>query len=293
VALVDVAVPVITFVVLTAVGMDLTPAQFREVRREPRCLVVGLLAPVVLLPLLALGLIALFRPEPAVAAGLLLVAACPIGGISNTYSYLAGASTALSVSLTTVSSAMAVGTIPAISWALEWARGQPMGFVAPAILPIQLLLMLLLPVATGMWVRQRWPQVALRARSAMQRVAFGAMAALLVIVVMSDLNGFLRDLPDTAPLSIAFIVGSFGVGWLVASLVRASRPDRFTLATEFATRNVAIATAIAVTLLGQPAFAIFAATYFLIEVPIMLGAVGWFRHRVMPGDAARAPAPAR
>jgi formiminotetrahydrofolate cyclodeaminase len=54
VALVDVAVPVITFVVLTAVGMDLTPAQFREVRREPRCLVVGLLAPVVLLPLRAL-----------------------------------------------------------------------------------------------------------------------------------------------------------------------------------------------------------------------------------------------
>ena len=78
-------------------------------------LATGLIAPVVILPGLALLLIACFVPPAHVAAGLLLVAACPIGGISNTYSYLAQASTALAVALTTLSSAAAAITIPVIS----------------------------------------------------------------------------------------------------------------------------------------------------------------------------------
>ena len=58
---------------------------------------------------------------------------------------------------------------------------------------------------------------------------------------------------------------------------RRPAPDRFTLATEFATRNVAVATAIAVTLLGRAEFALFATTYFLTELPLTLLAVAGFR----------------
>ena len=110
--------------------MDLTVAHFDRVRRRPVMLAAGLVAPVVILPALALLLDRLSAKPPAhVAAGLLLVAACPIGGISNTYSYLAQASTALSVALTTLSSALAALTIPAISRGFELALGSPMGFV--------------------------------------------------------------------------------------------------------------------------------------------------------------------
>jgi ACR3 family arsenite efflux pump ArsB len=66
-------------------------------------------------------------------------------------------------------------------------------------------------------------------------------------------------------------------GWFVGGVTGAACPDRFTLATEFATRNIAVATAIAVTLAGHVEFALFATTYFLTEAPLMLGAVMLFR----------------
>jgi predicted Na+-dependent transporter len=80
--------------------------------------------------------------------------------------------------------------------------------------------------------------------------AFIAMGALIVFVVFDHAGSFVSDLRHTVPLAIAFVVVSFAVGWLVGSVSRGSAADRFTIATEFATRNIAVATAIAVTLLA-------------------------------------------
>jgi hypothetical protein len=93
----------------------------------------------------------------------------------------------------------------------------------------------------------------------------------------ADLSRFVSGLSGTVPLALTSIASSFGVGWLSALAARATRPDRFTIATEFATRNVAVASTVAVTLLDQPAFAFFGAAYFLTEIPIMLLAVALYR----------------
>jgi len=274
---IDIAIPLITFVAMTCVGMDLTVAHFAAVRRRPMLLAAGLLAPVIILPALALFLIAFAKPPAHVAAGLLLVAACPIGGISNTYSYLAQASTALSVALTTSSSALAALTIPVISRGFELALGAPMGFSAPAVLPAQLFLMVVLPVLIGMTVRHRWPGFAARNRVAFQRTAFAAVGLLLAMIIGSNWTQFVDGFTSTVPLAFVFVLLSLISGWTVAAGLGASHSDRFTLAAEFATRNVAIATAIAVTLLGRPEFAIFGATYFLTEQPVLLTATLLYR----------------
>jgi ACR3 family arsenite efflux pump ArsB len=60
-------------------------------------------------------------------------------------------------------------------------------------------------------------------------------------------------------------------------MVTADRRDRFVLASEFGARNVGVATAIAVTILGRVEFARFAAAYAFVELPLMLGAVVLFR----------------
>ena len=83
-------------------------------------------------------------------------------------------------------------------------------------------------------------------------------------------------------------------GWMAPRLPGRRRPDRFTLAAEFATRNVAVATAIAVTLLGKPEFAIFAATYFLTEQPILLASAVIYRRATataVEATAVSAPPP--
>jgi bile acid:Na+ symporter, BASS family len=279
-ALISFVVPASTFILLIAVGLELTVADFARVRRQPAVLVTGLLGPIILLPPVALALIWLFRPSPEIAASLLLIAACPIGGISNTYSYLARASTALSVSLTALSCLAATVTMPAIGKAFEMALQAPLLLSAPIHLIIrQLVLVLLLPVAIGMSVRHWAPERADRHSPALRRMAFALTGVVLASIIADNVDAFVSGLATTVPLAIAFVAASLGVGWGAAALVTADRRDRFTIAAEFGTRNVAIALAIAVTLLGHIEFARFAVTYGLVEIPMLLGAVAIFRRR--------------
>lgn len=286
-ALLDLAVPAITFLLLLAVGLDLAPADFARVRRQHRVLAAGLVGPLLVLPPLALLLVVLSRPPSDLQAGLLLLATCPIGGISNTYSYLARASTALSVTLTACSSLLAVVTIPALAVAFRTVLGQNVGFAVP--LPLifaQVLLMLTLPVGLGMWVRFSRPLFAGRYRPYLSVFSFGGVATLIVLVIASDPVVFARGLRASVPLAASFVVASFLAGWLIGAAAGASRPDRFTLAAEFATRNIAVATAMALALAGRVGFALFATTYFLTEIPLMLGATVVYR-RSQQGHVGR------
>jgi BASS family bile acid:Na+ symporter len=275
---IDIAVPAITFILLAAIGMDLTADDFVRVRRRWMVVVAGLIGPLLLLPPIAIGLVWAFRPPLEVATGLLLVTACPIGGISNTYSYLARASTALSVTLTGTSCLLAAVTIPVVGRALELAVAQPLNLVAPIpSLLVQLLLMLAVPVALGMWVRKHRTRLADRYKRSVELSSFVGVGILLVLVIVDDPHAFAGGLSTTIPLAAAFVASSTAAGWMTATLVTGDHRERFTLAAEFGTRNLGVAIAIAVILLGRVEFARFALTYFLTEVPLMLMAIALFR----------------
>lgn len=281
---VDVAIPLITFLLLVAVGLDLTKQDFVRLRAQPALIAAGLLGPLVLLPPIALLSIAVVRPSPQVADGLLLIAVCPVGGVSNAYSYLARAATALSVTLTGLSCLLATVTIPALTAAFEALLGRPLGLSVPVrLLFAQLVVVLAMPIALGMYVRHRWPAVATRHERTLRQAGFVGLALLIVFVVAQQGREFARHLGETVLISGGFVLLSGAAGVGVGRLVARGRADRFTLAVEFATRNVAIATAVAVTLAGRVELAIFATTYFLTEMPIMLAAVAAFRSRRAAG----------
>ena len=94
-------------------------------------------------------------------------------------------------------------------------------------------------------------------------MAFTLVALLIVVVIEGQFDLFLRELPGILPRVLLFMVASLGAGALVALMIRAHRAEWITLAVDFGTRNVAIATAIVVTMLGRTDFAVFGTTYFL------------------------------
>jgi len=289
--LIAIVIPAMNFFLLATVGLDLTPADFARVRHQRKLLSVGLVAPVLLLPPLAVLVGRLLDPGPEVFASLLLVAACPIGGISNTFSYLAGASSALAVTLTAFSCIAAVVTIPLVGKGFELTLAQPLGLAAPIpALVAQLVLVLGLPVAAGMWIRGRRPALAQRIGPALRRVAFVGTGIVLALVVLDAPGDFFDALSTTVPLAALFVGGSIVTGWLCGMLVTANVSDQFTLAAEFGSRNVGVAMAIAVALLGRVGFARFAAIYALVEIPLMLGAIAIFRRRTAPSTIKPAPA---
>jgi BASS family bile acid:Na+ symporter len=278
--LIDVSVPVLTFTLLAAVGLDLTTKEFARLRHQPLLVLVGLVGPLVLLPPIAIAIAFVFRPSSDVVASLLLIAACPIGGISNTYSYLGRASTALSVTLTGLSCLLAGVTMPLLGRGLALVIAQPLNMEVPlGLLFSQLLLMLSTPVAIGMLVRHYWADVAVRYRSSVQRLAFIGVGLMLLLIILDDPQAFFTGLRSTVPISAAFIVCCAAVGWMTAAMVTDDARDRFTIAAEFGTRNLGVAMAVAVTLLGRIEFARFAYTYFLTEIPLMLVAIALFKRR--------------
>jgi BASS family bile acid:Na+ symporter len=147
------------------------------------------------------------------------------------------------------------------------------------MLAIQSVALLLAPIALGMTLRARAPRTVERHRAGFRLFAFAALATLLALIAVGDRARFVADLSSTVPLSAVFVLASFASGWAAGLALRAEPRDRFTLAAEFATRNVAVAASIAITLLGRAEFATFGTTYVLVEAPILLGAAYLFRTR--------------
>lgn len=279
-AVLDVAVPLVAFLVMTVVGLDLTRADLARVASRPRLVAAGLVAPLVLLPPIALFVLAAVPMPAEIGAGLLLLAVCPVGGISNAYNWLARAATALSVTLTAASCVAAVVTMPLLTRGFELALGRPLGYRAPlGALAVQVVGMLVLPVATGMAVRARAPRFTARNERTLARVAFAALALLLGFVLVREWDRFVTNLAATALGSALFVLFAMAAGGAVAFLAGADRNERFTLSVEFATRNCAIAAAVAITLLGDTRFAVFATTYFFTEAALVGVAIALFRLR--------------
>ncbi len=287
--LIGVVIPAMNFLLLAAVGLDLSSRDFARLRQQWTVVAVGLVVPLIVLPPLALGLTRLFHASPELTTSVLLIAACPIGGISNAYSYLARASTALSVTLTGLSCLAASVTIPLLSESFELVLSRPLGFYVPTpVLVVQLVLMLALPIVLGMWVRRHAPDVAERHRGTLRRVAFIGTGVVLALIIVQAPHAFVDGLSTTVPLSAVFVVASILAGWLTASVVTDDSKDRFTIAAEFGTRNVAIAMAIAVALLGRVEFARVAVAYALVEIPLLLATVALFRGQQARSARSRA-----
>ena len=101
-------VPIFLFTVMVAMGLSLTVDNLLEVIRKPKAITTGLCAQLLFLPSLAIGYGFLFDSPPVIAAGAIILAACPGGITSNAYVFASRADVALSIGLTTVASFITV-----------------------------------------------------------------------------------------------------------------------------------------------------------------------------------------
>ncbi len=161
-----VMLPIALFVILFGMGLSLTPEDFLRVFRSPKAKLIGLACQLLLLPAVAFGLAFVFRLPGELAVGLLVLASCPGGAVSNIMAHLGRGDTALSVTLTSISSVICVFTIP---WIVGGSMDLFLGRGAAVHLPFwktlgQLTLVTILPLALGMVARHARPRLAAPAR---------------------------------------------------------------------------------------------------------------------------------
>ena len=267
----DIAVPALVFLLMVVVGLGLTAADFRRVARQPRLMILATLGQFVCLPLIGFLLVRSFGLKPSVQQGVLLVAACPAGSLANLFTYLARANVALSVSLTAVSCLAAVLTMPILLVVFQASFGEGAAWSVPPLLIIrQLFLMLLLPIVVGMAIRRVWPAVSERHQRGLFIFSFAAVNILVGFVIVHELEHFADSAGEIARAVVVLTVLALLAGWLTGWAGGAGETERFSVAMVFVVRNVGVATAIAVTVLGQLEFAVFATGCFLSQVPLLL-----------------------
>ena len=274
----DIGVLVVTVLLMLTVGIELETSDFRQMRRRTAAFFGALLLPALVLPVLGFALARALGLPSHLCAGILLLAACPVGDIANFYTLLARGNLALSVSVNGISCLFSVVTLSVAFALYDRLLGEHYAFAVPApALILRLGLVAALPVLTGMSVRRWKPGWANRCRKPLRSLCLAGIVFVPSYVVASRWSQVAAEWRQTAIVALLFMGMALVAGFAVARLLRLKAGDSITMAILFAVRNVALATAIAVTLLNRTEFAVFTMVYFLAEVPLLLSTAATYR----------------
>jgi len=262
--LITVGLPIALAIIMFGLGLSLTPADFRRVARTPRAVAVALVLQVLVLPLVAFGLVVVFELDPLLAVGVMLLAASPGGTTANLFSHLFRGDVALNITLTAINSVLAAVSIPVITnFAIAYfdAEGE-LGLQFAKVL--QVIAIVLVPVAVGMVVRQRSSRFATRADRPVRIFSI----AVLVVVALGALLGEQENLAGYAEqvglVTALFCLASLSLGYGVARLLRLDERQAIASAMEVGIHNTTIALTIALSVLDSTQVAVPAAVYSVV-----------------------------
>lgn len=262
----QVAIPAGLAVIMFAMGLTLTWGDFRLVFSRPRAMAIGLACKMVVLPLLAFALVALFRPRPEFAVGLIILAACPGGITANLLTHLAGGATALAVSLTAFTSVVDTITVPLlVNLALHVFAGQqeavalPIGRISAGLFAVATL-----PLLLGMALNRWRPALAAR----IERVARPAATLVFALIVIGAFVSQARIMWDNAaevlPPALLLNAGCMAVAVLLGRLGGLERRETIAVTLETGLQNGALGIFVAATLLGSQAMMVPSIVYALV-----------------------------
>ncbi len=282
--LINVVLPLSLAIIMLSLGIGLTGADFARVAQKPKAFAVGAISQVVLVPLAAFVIIAVFGLTGAIAVGFMLLSFCPGGVTSNMISKLAKGDVALSVSLTAVISLLSILTVPVLA---AWAVGNFMGENAPEVsvtsLAVAMFLITTLPVAIGVAIRHFAPGAADRIEPILSVIA----TVLFVVIVVAALAGnwalFVENLATLGPALIVLNAGLMIVGLALAALAGLAWQARKTISVETGIQNATLGITLAALISGQSEgfstmalpSAVYGITMYLVALPF----VAWFRSR--------------
>ena len=273
-------VPTGLVILMFGVGLNLSIPSLGEILRHPRNLVVATLLQIVLLPALALALIAVFKPAPLVALSIIAIAASPGGALSNAFTHLLGGNLAFSVMMTTVSTILVAATAPAVlaaalaSGVLEQGAATRLD---PASTTFELLRLALLPIGLGVLVVHLFPRAAARLRGVVDLLGLVALATVILASAVVSLPALRQAAPEFLFQAVLFSLASLMLGVLVSFAF--AREDRSACFVEFGARNMPVALLLASG--GEPSVELvaFLMCYFLANASALVAMTLISKHR--------------
>ncbi len=234
----NIALAVIMFGVALGISID----DFKALTKQPKLVLVGILSQFVLLPLVTYFFILLIEPKPSIALGMMMVAACPGGNISNFMTHLAKGNTALSVSLTAFATFLAMLFTP-LNFELYGNLYAPTQNLLKEVslnpweLVKVVLLILGIPLTLGMLTRHYFANAAKKLSVILKPLSIIVFIAIVAIAFSNNLDVFNNYIKEVLLIGISHNAIALSLGFLVALIAGLKLKERKTITIETGIQN--------------------------------------------------------
>jgi bile acid:Na+ symporter, BASS family len=271
--IIEVLLPAALGFIMFSVGITLVPADFKRLVEQPRAVAAGLIAQLLFLPVIAWLLAVAWQLPPEMAVGLMILGACPGGPSSVLITHLARGTAALSITLTAITSLVAMLSVPLVvnlSLRVFLGADSPIE-LSVARLVRSVFLITTVPVAAGMLLRAWRPQLADRLQIWLGRIATTLFVLIVIATFVSQREALFDHLPTVGPAAASLNLAVMLVGAGLALALRLDRRDGIAIAAECGLQNAALGIFIATAVLGAAPLAVPSVVYALL---MNVGALG-------------------
>ena len=234
----NIAIGIIMFGVALGISID----DFKRLLKNPKILFVGVLSQFILLPAFTFLIILLLKPHPSFALGMMMIAACPGGNVSNFFSKMAGGNAALSVSLTAFATLICIFMTP-LNLQFWGSLYEPTNSILETVALdwVDLLklvsLILGIPLFFGMLIKHYHSEMAQKIENVLKPLSMLVFIALIFIAFSQNLEIFVNHIHHVLFLVIFHNIFAYFLGFYTAKSFKLNKKDTKTIAMETGIQN--------------------------------------------------------
>jgi BASS family bile acid:Na+ symporter len=272
-------------IIMFGIALDTKPADFRAVTKNPKAISVGVAAQFIALPAITFTLTLILGVGPSIALGMILVACCPPGNISNVLTYRSGGNVALSVSMTVISNLLAIFLLPlnvAFWGGLHTEASTILEEVDLSAIEMlgEIALIIAIPFALGLGISHGHPAFAKKVQPWVKRFSLVALVSFILIAFAGNFGAFKDHIAVVAVAVFLHDTLALSLGYGIAASFRLSEYNRRAVTFEVGVRNAGLGLGIVFSFFdGLGGMALVAGWWGIWDIIAGLALASWWAKR--------------
>ena len=258
--------PIALALIMLTLGLGLTTSDFTRVIKRPKDFLVGLICQVILLPIIAFVLIKILNVQPALALGVMIIAAAPGGVTSNILTKFANGDVALSVSLTAIISLLSILTVPFI--VIKSADLLDINYLSKEIsmsgISIKMFLVVTLPVVIGMLIRKFAQNFIIKRTALIEKISLTLFMIVFISIWLEEWDNIIMYISRAGIITLILNVTMMVLGFYVAKIFTSGIEQRKCISLECGLQNGTLAVFVSTQIFDDIIYLIPTASYALI-----------------------------
>ena len=258
--------PIALALIMLTLGLGLTTSDFTRVIKRPKDFLIGLICQVILLPIIAFVLIKILNVQPALALGVMIIAAAPGGVTSNILTKFANGDVALSVSLTAIISLLSILTVPFI--VIKSADLLDINYLSKEIsmsgISIKMFLVVTLPVVIGMLIRKFAQDFIIKRTALIEKISLTLFMIVFISIWLEEWDNIITYISRAGVITLILNVTMMVLGFYVAKIFASGIEQRKCISLECGLQNGTLAVFVSTQIFDDIIYLIPTASYALI-----------------------------